>query len=97
VSADPVVSVNEEAGRYEIHVEGAPEPAGFAEFLLDGDTITFTHTVIDDAYEGQGLGSRLARAALDDARSRGLRVVARCSFIAGWIEKHPDYADLLAA
>ena len=93
------VAVNEAASRYEITV-GDGEPAGFAEYRLGADgegTITFTHTVIDDAFEGRGLGGRLARGALDDVRSRGLRVVARCEFIRGWIEKHPDYADLLAS
>lgn len=69
---------------------------GVAAYRLVGNTITFTHTEIDDAYEGQGLGGRLAREALDDTRARGRRVVARCPFIAGWIERHPDYADLLA-
>ena len=50
---------------------------------------------MDDEYEGQGAGSQLARQALDDSRARGRRVVARCPFISSWIERHPDYADLL--
>ena len=70
--------------------------AGIAAYRLDGDTITFTHTEVADAFEGQGGGSRLARAALDDSRARHRRVVARCPFIARWIERHPDYADLVA-
>ena len=51
---------------------------------------------MSDDYEGQGAGSQLAREALDDVRRRGLGVVALCPFIAGWIERHPDYADLVA-
>jgi hypothetical protein len=43
-----------------------------------------------------GVGSRLAKGALDDVRRRGLKVVARCPFIAAWLKRHPDYADLLA-
>jgi predicted GNAT family acetyltransferase len=43
-----------------------------------------------------GLGSRLVRAALDDVRSQGGRVVPLCPFVRGWIERHPDYADLVA-
>ena len=96
---DVTVAPNEAAGRYEITVDGG-QLAGYAEYRLgaDGDgTITFTHTVVDGAFEGRGLGGKLARGALDDARARGLQVVARCEFIAGWIEKHPDYADLLAS
>ena len=58
--------------------------------------ITFVHTEIDDAYAGQGLGGKLARAALDDVRARGLAVRPDCPFIKGWIAKHPDYADLVA-
>jgi predicted GNAT family acetyltransferase len=71
--------------------------AGFAMYETTGDTITFTHTVVDEDFEGRGVGSALARAALDDVRREGsAKVVAQCSFIAGWIDKHPDYQDLLA-
>ncbi|HVF31808.1 MAG TPA: GNAT family N-acetyltransferase [Acidimicrobiales bacterium] len=91
------VTANQAANRYEIMVDGAL--AGYAEYRLDpagAGTITFTRTVVEDAFDGQGVGSRLARGALDDARGRGLRVVAQCPFIRGWIDRHPDYADLLA-
>ncbi|MPY93581.1 MAG: GNAT family N-acetyltransferase [Acidimicrobiia bacterium] len=81
------------SGRYIAYVDG--EPAGFAEYAHEGDVVTFTHTVVEDAFEGQGVGGVLARHALDDVRGRGQRVVARCPFIAGWIERNPDYADLL--
>ena len=89
----PVVTDNPEQSRYEIILDGSV--AGFAEYKLHDDHITFTHTEVDDAYEGQGAGSQLARAALDDSRARNRRVVARCPFIAQWIERHPEYADLL--
>lgn len=78
---------------YEITVDGTR--AGLAAYELDGGVITFTHTEVDDAYEGQGLGGTLARFALDDARSRGLRVRPLCPFIRGWIKRHPDYQDLV--
>lgn len=95
-TTDATISVARAAAddRYEIHVDGAL--AGFAHYTPTDGTLVFDHTEIDDAYEGQGLGGRLARAALDDVRARGERVVARCPFIRGWIEKHPDYADVLA-
>lgn len=70
--------------------------AGMSAYRVHGDTVTFTHTEVADAYEGQGAGGQLARHALDDSRARGRRVIARCPFISGWIERHPDYADLLA-
>ena len=79
--------------RYEIHSDGAL--AGFAEYkLLDGAAL-FTHTEILPAFEGQGLGSKLARFALDDARSQGVWAIPVCQFIAGYIHKHPEYVDLV--
>lgn len=52
-------------------------------------------TIVSPEHGGEGLGSRLVRFALDDVRAHGHRVVATCWFAAGWIERHPDYADLL--
>ena len=89
------VSRNDAASRYEVTVDG--ELAGYAEFQLAHGGIQFTHTVVDDAYEGRGIGSRLARAALDDARDQGLRVEPRCSFIKAYIERHPEYLDLVSS
>jgi uncharacterized protein len=88
---------NPDEQRYEARLDG--KLAGFAAYRFRGDKqIVFTHTEVDDAFEGQGVGGALARAALDDVRSKAEReVVAMCPFIASWIEKHPDYQDLLAA
>ncbi len=81
--------------RYELWADG--ELAGYAKYSLGCGLITFVHTEIFESYEGMGLGSRLARAALDDAPARGLVVVAFCPFIAGYIERHLDeYRDLVA-
>lgn len=86
---------NEGASRYEAFI--GDELAGYAEFQLTDGGIAFTHTVVDDAYEGQGVGSRLAAAALDDARDAGLRVAPRCSFIESYIERHPEYLALTSS
>lgn len=88
------VSDNPEASRYEISVDG--DVGGVAVYRLEGDRIVFLHTEIDPAHEGEGLGGRLARGALDDTRARGLTVVPLCPFIAGWIRRHPDYVDLVS-
>ena len=70
--------------------------AGFVAYERHGDRVRFTHTEVDDAYEGQGVGSQLARVALDQVRVEGLTVEPRCPFIKAWIDRHPDYAHLLA-
>lgn len=69
---------------------------GFVDYRLADDTITFTHTEVLPAAEGHGIGSTLARAVLDRARADGLVVVPQCPFIKGWIDRHPDYADLVS-
>jgi predicted GNAT family acetyltransferase len=81
------------SSRYELQLDGTA--VGQVAYALQGDLIDLLHTEVDDGHEGEGLGSQLARGVLDDARRRGLRVRPSCSFIAGWIEKHPDYADLV--
>lgn len=92
--ADVQIRNNESENRYEVFVDGAQ--AGFAAYRLTQGTIVFTHTEVDDAFEGQGIGSALARGALDDVRRDGTRrVKPLCPFIASWIENHPDYADLV--
>ena len=87
------VADNPAESRYELH--DGDTLVGIAAYRLTGDRVVFTHTEVADAYEGQGAGSQLAREALDDSRARNRWVVARCPFIAAWIERHPDYADLL--
>ena len=62
--------------------------------LADG-VITFDHTEVPAELGGKGIGSKLVKGALDQVRADGLKVVAQCPFVKGWIEKHPDYADLL--
>lgn len=81
------------ANRYEF-VEDSH--TAYAEYRIEDGTITFTHTIVPPEIEGRGVASRLVRHALDDARNRGLRVVAQCSFVAGYLDRHPEYRDLLA-
>ncbi|MFZ3566336.1 GNAT family N-acetyltransferase [Streptomyces sp. BH034] len=83
-----------DTNRYEARVDG--KHAGFAEYMRTKESglVVFTHTEVDPEYNGQGVGSALARAALDAARADGLRVLAVCPFISGWMARHPDYQDL---
>ena len=87
-----IVDVPDEE-RYEALVDGTL--AGSAFYQLRSGRIVFLHTEVDPSFEGHGVGSRLAKDALDDARSKGLRVVPRCPFIARYIREHPEYQDLL--
>ena len=91
----PEVRDNPEQNRFEIVVDG--KVAGIVQYeRRDGDVIEMVHTEIGDEYEGQGLGGKLARGALDLVRASGSTVIPSCPFIKGWIEKHEDYQDLLA-
>ena len=69
--------------------------AGYADYHVAGDVIVFPHTQVDPAFEGQGVGSAIVRAALDAVRADGTRtVLPMCSFVADWMRRHPEYGDL---
>jgi predicted GNAT family acetyltransferase len=92
---DISVGDNPAQQRYEATVDGTV--AGFAQYQVKDGHIVFTHTEVDDAFAGQGVGGALARGALDDVRARAEHdVVALCPFISAWLARHPDYQDLLA-
>ena len=93
--ADPTVRNAPESGRYEI--ADGDRVLGIAAYERRGDTLVFTHTEVDPDSGREGVGSALVRGALDDVRAAGQTVVPRCPFVRGWIERHPDYADLVAA
>jgi predicted GNAT family acetyltransferase len=85
---------NSQAHRYEGWCDD--ELAGFAEYQLTDQLVVFTHTEVDDRFEGRGVGSAIARFALEDVRDQGTRkVLPLCPFIKGWIEKHPDFVPLV--
>jgi hypothetical protein len=79
--------------RFEIVVDG--QVAGSAQYELRPGEIMFTHTLIDETYEGKGLGSVLVRHALDATRERELAVLPLCPFVREWIVRHQDYLDLV--
>lgn len=86
---------NAEQSRYELMA--GDQVAGFAVYRDKGDHVELTHTEVDAAYEGEGLGSRLASAVLDSLREDGRAVVPSCPFINGYIKRHTEYADLVPA
>jgi len=89
----PAVTDNPAASRYEMHVDG--ELAGLITYRLHNATISLLHTEIEPAFQGAHLAGHLARFALGDARQRGLAVLPFCPYVASWIRKHPEYADLV--
>ena len=92
--ADVTVTDNPGQNRYDALVDGSV--AGFAEYVDKDGVRVFTHTEVDDAYEGRGVGSALARGALDDVRARGGRLQPLCPFIRSYLDRHGEYADLVA-
>ena len=81
-------------GRYHLLVDGAE--AGELDYRMDGDVRVFVHTGVRDEYEGHGLAGQLATRVLDDARAEGIQVGATCPYVRSYLEKHPEYQDLLA-
>jgi predicted GNAT family acetyltransferase len=84
---------NPDEDRYEIEVDG--ELAGFAQYRERPEQIAFVHTEIDDRFEGRGLAGELIGFALDDARARKLAVLPFCPFVNGYLQRHPEYVDLV--
>jgi predicted GNAT family acetyltransferase len=84
---------NEAEQRYEAWLDG--RPAGLIAYEPHDGCLVFDHTEVDEALEGRGIGSRLAKAALDDVQTRGLRVTPRCPFVRSYIRRHPEYRDLV--
>lgn len=84
-----------DAHRFEVRVGDAV--AGYVEYRRDGGTTSFVHTLIEPGFEGRGLGSVLARGALDATRAAGRSVRPVCPFVRGWIERHPEYQDLVTS
>jgi len=83
---------NPEKNRFELTVGGV---TAFSEYGRRDGVVVFVHTEVPEALAGKGVGSALARGALDMVRARGERIVVRCPFIAAFIEKHPAYRDLV--
>jgi predicted GNAT family acetyltransferase/glutaredoxin len=89
-----VVDVPEQS-RYELRLDG--QLVGLAAYRRRNGRISFIHTEVDESLEGRGFGSKLAAGALDDVRRQGLVVAPLCPFIARYIDRHPEYADLVAS
>ena len=88
-----IIEDNPGRSRFELHVEG--ELVGWAEYRPAGESVIVSHTEIDERREGEGLGSELVRGMLDRIRASGKTVIPTCAFTAAYIQRHPEYVDLV--
>lgn len=86
---------NEADSRWEVKLDA--RVIAFVEYKSRPDRVTLIHTEVDPDFEGQGIGSRLARTVLDDAVARGLRVTLYCPFIRSYVDRHPEYEQYIDA
>ncbi|MEG8274809.1 GNAT family N-acetyltransferase [Streptomyces sp. AHA2] len=91
-SAVPAVQRVDERQRYEILVDG--RRAGLTAYRDRGEQRVFFHTEIDDAFAGRGLASELVGRALADVRASGKRIVPVCPYVAKYLKKHGEFADI---
>ena len=92
---DTEIRDNPDQRRYELFADGAL--AGFAAYRVRDGLTVITHSEVDNAYRGKGLGGILARQTLDLLREQGARVVPACPFFAKYVADHPEYEDLIEA
>ncbi len=91
--ADIDVRHNEKAHRFEAEIDGQK---AYAEYETGDDGVmVFTHTIVPKELEGHGIAGTIVKTALDYARENGIRVVPDCPYVATWIERHGEYADLV--
>lgn len=92
-NSDVTVTKNADGSRYEAHIAG--QRVGLISYTERDGSVIMPHTEVDPEFGGRGIAGQLTKFALDDVRAEGKSVVPSCPYIAGWIEKHPDYADLV--
>ncbi len=86
------VADNPAESRFEIEVDGV---TAFAEYKRAGDRLVLTHTVVPEQLSGRGVGSQLARGVFENLRSTNRRAVTECTFMAAYVDKHPDLSGLV--
>jgi predicted GNAT family acetyltransferase len=81
---------NEPGQRYELQT---PHGLAIAAYRQQGDSRVFTHTEVPPEDEGKGIGAELVKAALDDTKASGFKIVPACSFVVAYLRRHPEYAN----
>ncbi len=92
VTHDPVT--HDPKGRRFVTTRDGQEAS--VEYRLGDGEMSITHTLVPEAIGGRGIAGELVRAAMDHARAQGLKVVPQCSYAVGWLDRHPEYAELRA-
>ncbi|TDC53544.1 N-acetyltransferase [Jiangella ureilytica] len=92
-AGDIVVRDNPEARSYDALV--GDTLVAITAYEAEGTRRVLTHTAVEPEYRGRGVGGRLVRGVLDDLRARGLTATVFCEYVAGYIESHPEYADVV--
>jgi predicted GNAT family acetyltransferase len=86
------VNPNADLQRFEVLADGL---LAFLSYAYEDNAVVMDHTYVPDEFRGRGVGATLVRAALDEARRRNWRIVPRCSFVAAFIGRNPEYAELM--
>ena len=90
---DATVRDDPARSRYEL---ATADGSAVAAYEREGNRLILTHTAVPSSQEGRGIATRLIAGVLADARARGLRIVPQCPFVAAYLQRHPDYRDLVA-
>ncbi|WP_435979679.1 GNAT family N-acetyltransferase [Psychrobacter sp. DM4] len=86
------ISHNQNAKRFETSIDNN---TGYISYQERGDTLVYDHTIVPEVLGGRGVGSALVKHALDYARAHDKKVIPQCSFVSSYINKHPEYQDLV--
>jgi uncharacterized protein len=93
--AGMVLTIRDDAAAQRYVGQDAGDLAGFIDYVVRHDRLALIHTEVLPAYQGRGVGDRLVRFALDDARRRSLRVIPICPYVRAFVERHPETQDIV--
>lgn len=88
-----IIVNNMEKHRWEARVG---DQTAVLNYTQDGDVLTLVRTKVPPTLEGKGIGSRLVRTVLENARTEGMKIIPQCPFVAAYIKRHPEYQDLVS-
>ena len=87
------VQHNPEHRRFETQLDGRP---AYLTYTVQGGAVSFDHTFVPEEMRGKGVAAALVREGLEEARRRQWKIVPACSYVASFVARHPEFADLLA-